>query len=509
MADRLNFDTIVIGGGTAGCVLADRLSEDRNHRVAVIEAGPDFGHAGEGRWPTEIASAGYVPTQFDWGYKAELSGRPQPYTRGKIVGGSSAINATGINWGLRRDYDDWERLGNSGWGFDGLLPFFQKAEQLANDDPPLRGKNGKVTVTRSQATSPYIEDVIRSYERAGVGWAEDSSGPDAAEGMGCGTRNALDGERFHSARAYLDGARGRNNLTILADTQVDRLIWSGGKVEAVAMLRDGERVEASGDRIVLCGGAIGSPIVLQRSAIGDATLLRRLIGPDAKIHELPGVGKNLHDHFGVRLQFHTVEGVAGRFEQPKMSSQGPSISLRLKSNPALDAFDLDVFAAHWAGPQQSAGEMLAFMAFLIHPVCEGHVAITSIEPAAPPEIDMGFEEPADFDALARGIEWLRDRARDEPLRKWVVGEASPGAAIEGAELRRWVRDNAQFFFHVTGTCKMGPASDRMAVVDASGRVRGFENLYVADASIMPTIPRGMIIMTVYAIAEKIAAGLQG
>ena len=317
MAERLNFDTIVIGGGTAGCVLADRLSEDANHRVALIEAGPDFGHAEGGRWPAEIAMAGYVPTKFDWGYRAKLSGRPQPYTRGKVVGGSSAINATGINWGLRRDYDDWEKRGNPGWGFDGLLPFFQRAEQLIND-PPLRGKNGKVTVTRSQATSPYIDDVIHSYERAGVGWAEDSSGPDAAEGMGRGTRNALDGERFHSGRAYLDGARDRNNLTILADTEVDRLLWSGGKVEAVAMLRDGDRIEASGDRIVLCGGAIGSPIVLQRSAIGDPVMLRRLIGPDAKIHELPGVGRNLHDHFGVRLQFQTQEGVAARFEEPKM-----------------------------------------------------------------------------------------------------------------------------------------------------------------------------------------------
>jgi choline dehydrogenase len=516
------FDVVVVGAGTAGCVLAARLSEEPGRRVALIEAGPDFGPAAGGGWPAEIAGDRWVAheTEFDWGYRAPLSGRPQPYLRGRVVGGSSAINALGINWGLRQDYDGWAARGLEGWDFEGLLPAFRRVERLVEDEGagPIepadaeRGRDGALPVTRIDRGSPYLDAFAAACERAGLPLV-DPAGPNAAVGYGAMTRNVVGGRRVHAAAAYLDPARDRPNLTILAETEVDRIEWAAGRARSLAARGPGGPLTIEADRIVLAGGAVGSPILLQRSGIGPAELLRRVLGPDAALHALPGVGRRLLDHFGVRFAFLASADARSRLEATGGPRRG-SIAARLTSDRSLDAYDITVSAAQDLDgllPVERVGGLgedaliFPFIAWHVQPRSVGRVEIRSAEPAVPPLIDHGFGADEDIEALARGIEWGRERARDAALASWLGGELQPGAAVEGAALRDWVRDHLSFYFHAVGTCAMGPADEPDAVVDATGRVRGFENLYVADASVMPTIPRGMIHLSVYAVAEKLAA----
>ena len=505
MAD---FGTLIVGGGTAGCVVAARLTEDPTHNVALIEAGPDFGPAGSGRWPDEVANATYVgeETEFDWGYPTEMPGGTRAYLRGKVIGGSSATNAAGVNWGLRRDYDEWQALGNPGWNFEGLLPYFQKVERLENDDTgdPERGRSGALTVSRMVPESPFFADYRLACDAAGLK-SIDVSGPNGVTGYGSATRNSRDGKRFTSAAAYLDPARDRPNLTILADTMVERLNWSGKNVQSISVSGpDGGSRALSAGRIVLCAGAVGDPMIMQHSGIGPAILLRRILGNESQIRDMPGVGRNLHDHCGVRLSYAAADGARERIEAAGPLRPGSMIT-RLRGDPALDAFNLDQFTSQTLSPE---GELLfGFSLFLIHPVAEGRLVITSADPNADPHIDVGFGDEQDVEALSRGVEWVRELTTTPQLRPWLEEERSPGVAVSGPELRRWARNNLNSYHHTTGTCKMGPAADQSAVVDATGKVHGFDNLYVADASVMPTIPRGMIILSVYAIAEKIAAGL--
>lgn len=522
------FDVVVVGAGTAGCVLAARLSEQPGRRVALIEAGPDFGPADGGGWPAEIAGDRWVAheTEFDWGYHAPLSGRPQPYLRGRVVGGSSAINALGINWGLRQDYDGWAARGLEGWDFEGLLPAFRRVERLVEDEGagPVepadaeRGRRGALPVTRIATRSPYLDAFSTACAAAGL-LLVDPAGPNATVGYGAMTRNAVGGRRVHAAAAYLDPARERPNLAILADTEVDRIAWAEGRAASLAVRGPGGPATIEADRIVLAAGAVGSPILLQRSGIGPADVVRGALGADAELYELPGVGRRLLDHYGVRFAFAGSADARGRLEAAGELRRG-AITARLTSDPALDAYDITVSAAQdldgllslervEVGRADGAGEgalVFPFITWHVQPRSVGRVEIRSADPAEAPLIDHGFGADEDIEALARGIEWARERVRDAALVPWLDRELEPGAAVEGAALREWVRGHLSFYFHAVGTCAMGPPEEPDAVVDTTGRVRGFENLYVADASVMPSIPRGMIHLSVYAVAEKLAEG---
>ncbi|GAA1501838.1 GMC family oxidoreductase N-terminal domain-containing protein [Dactylosporangium maewongense] len=504
----LTFDTVVAGGGTAGCVLANRLSAT-GERVALVEAGPDFGHSRGGAWPPVLNDARYVPTPYDWGYHVAPYGYDIPFIRGRVLGGSSVINAAGINWGLREDYARWVELGAEGWGFEDLRPFLLKVERLRGDDAPGRGRDGALFVSRDRATSPLLDDLRRAYAAAGLPGPIDASGPDAAEGWGDGTRNADGDERYHAARAYLDDVRDRPNLTVIGDTLIDRVLWDGDTVTGVAVVRDGRPSQLRARRVVLAAGAIGTPTVLQRSGIGDAAALAPILGDGVPLHHLPGVGRNLHDHYGSRLFMRTAPGFAERLAaRGHVPGTRQSLFARVKSDPALPAYDLSIGVNH--GDTAPPDGLLPITVFLVHLAAEGSVTIADADPHSHPVIDLDIGRDEDLDAIARGLRWLRRRLADPAVRDWFAPEAAPEAsesAVGDADLREYVRRNIFLFHHATGTGRLGPARDPLAVAGLDGRVHGFTNLYIGDASLMPSIPRGMMILTVYAMAEKIAAGL--
>ncbi|MCL6647510.1 MAG: FAD-dependent oxidoreductase [Chloroflexi bacterium] len=513
MSER--YDTVIVGGGTAGCVLANRLSADPQQQVALIEAGPDFGPVAAGNWPPELVGAAYVETAYDWGYEITVGSQRLRYTRGRVIGGSSAVNATGINWGLKRDYDAWAAQGNPGWSFADLLPYFHRVERLEDDSAPLRGRTGMLPVSRAVGSTPFLDALQQAYQAAGLGLV-DVGGPEAEEGYGWTTRNVSQGRRVHAAEAYLDPVRQRPNLTIFDRTVVERLEWEGSRVRAVVGQREGTPLRLEAGRVVLAAGAIGDPLLLQRSGIGPEEVVRRAC-PDGPIHHLPGVGRNLHDHFGTRVYYRPSPEFFHLLAQraPDLPPDGRfALSARVKSARSLDAYDLNIGVFHYMRPPRrpepligALHEAITFVIFLVHLRGTGAVEITGPRVEDPPRIDPGFGENEDIEALARGIEWVRARLAHPALTEWIALEEWPGPEVNGPSLRSWVRNHLSLYYHPTGTCKMGPASDPEAVVDQRGKVHGFNNLFVADAAIMPTIPRGMIVLTVYAIAEKIAAEL--
>jgi choline dehydrogenase len=499
------WDTIVVGGGTAGCVVASRLSEQPSHQTLLLEAGQDFGAVDAGGWPEALRSATYAGTSgdYDWGLQAQVNGSDVPYLQGRVIGGSSAINATGINWGLRCDYDAWAEQGLEGWDFDSLLPYFHRVEclQPSPGADPLRGDDGMLPVMRASMPGDGWRHAMESALSLEGLPAIDVGGPSAPFGYGNPSVNLRDGMRVTAAEAYLDPARERQNLTVQGDSTVRRLLWEAGNVSGVEVVDPhGTVTTLHAGQVVVCAGAFGSPSLLQRSGIGPEEDLRPILGESASIHDLPGVGRNLQDHYGTRV-FH-----GGGPRAASMEPGFQATAIRMRSRPDLSAYDLNLFLVlSW----QHGQPVIRSSIFNIQPESRGRVMITGPGIDSAPHIDTGFGASGDIAALASGVEWLRDIVRKDTLYGWFGEENAPQTSIIGDELQTWIGENLCLFHHAVGTCKMGPPGDAMAVTDRHGRVNGFDNLLVADASAMPSIPRGMINLSVYALGEKIAAGLTG
>ena len=498
MAEYSHADTVVIGGGTAGAAIAARLAQAASGSVLLLESGPDYGALAEGRWPSPLLDARSLPGGHDWGYlNGASTGRPgHLLERARVIGGCSAHNGCAAIWGSRVDYDGWAALGNEGWSTDELLPFFRLASET------LRVKR----ISAAEVT-PWQQACLDTAPKIGIPQVADLNNLDEDMGMSTSPVNILDGVRWNTSFAYLDPLRGNERLTIRGGIQVDRLRLDGGRVIAIEAIGPEGPLTIEAERIVVCAGTYGSPAVLLRSGIGPEADLRAL-GIETKL-ELP-VGKNLHDHPAVYLKYRgTPQLVAAMMDF--IAKGGTLFSeqtiAKFRSKYCTSAYDLHLFPV--GGQFFDTADSWEFLLPVANmtPLSRGSVQLTSADPFATLKIDTAYlsdPEGRDLAILWDGIEQVRDYACQSPLAKLVGEEISPTAEYRTPEDVR--RDNLHYY-HAVGTCKMGPASDPTAVVDARGKVHGLDNLYVADASIMPVVPRANTNIPALVLGERIAAWL--
>lgn len=503
MDDSQKFDVIIVGAGPAGCVLANRLSADPARTVLLIEAGPDYG-ANPDDWPPELLNPMGVPTDsHSWGFEHSQTtlDHQLDLARGRVVGGTSTMN--GCIWmrGSAADYDSWAAQGNSGWGFDDLLPWFQKAES----DPAggeLHGSDGLVPVSRvpESAWTPIDRALIESAGELGIDTVADLNGNrEQSPGVGPTPKNIRDGMRFNGALSYLAPARDRPNLTILPDTVTDRVLLENGRAIGVSTA-GGRHIPT--DTVILAAGAYGSPAILLRSGIGPKEDLETLGIP--VVRDLPGVGSGLMDH---PLVNGLMECAIAPGSEPAATTFMP-IMIKARSGQVDDEIDLHIYQGQ--SFDEATGQWRMWLSIsLQHARSKGHLRLTSRDPEAALDIDHAyFSDPADLAALAGGVELVTRLVSTGPLAEIV--QPLPEHSLTWStreELERKVRAQVGTTFHPSSSCRMGPASDPMAVVDARAHVHGIENLIVVDASIFPTGPRGNLHFPVVATAEKIAAEL--
>lgn len=507
------FDAVVIGGGPAGCVVANRLCEGSNLSVCLVEAGPDYGPVDNGRWPPELLDIRYPPPTHDWGYFEErYDGRIAPEPRARVIGGCSSHNLGAAMWGTPDDYDQWARSGSPGWSYAELRPLIDRVEKAAGvPASPYRGGRGLLP------TQPFAEadllhwarSFLESAAAAGFQRLADLSAPEPSEGVAPLHVNARNAVRWNAAFAFLDPVRKRRNLTILDHFQADRLVLRQDQAAALLGRRANHVLELRAPRFVLCAGAYGSPAILMRSGIGPAAQLQHL-GIVPRI-ELPGVGQNLQDHPGVVVAFERTARATRALEEEvaRCAFYAAQAMLRARSPRCERGFDLHLPAVQRLN---SSGDWMSTMVvFNVAPRSRGQVQLLGAEAQLPLRIQKRFftdPEQQDLAALAYGIEVARRLARQKPLAEAVGGELAPGPAVrQETEIRAYIQRMARNYNHACGTCKMGPRSDSQAVADPSGRVHGLANVWVADASLIPHIPRVPISLTCMLIGLRIADGL--
>lgn len=522
----MNFDCVIIGGGTAGCVLANRLTEDANYNVLVLEAGGE----GKGLWVNIPAGFGklLVNKRFNWRFWTEpeenVLQRRIVVPRGKGLGGSSLINGMIFVRGQPQDFDHWAQLGNKGWGFQDVLPYFRQLENWEGGSNELRGGDGPLNVVQVKERPTLSEAFIGAALQAGFRQNPDYNGTDQ-NGFGYYQVNQRDGRRWSAATAYLQPARKRPNLEVHTNSHVTRVMLDGTRVTGVEYYRNGRKCQVSAKEVVLAAGAVQSPQILELSGIGDPVVLKSAGLPVN--HVLPGVGANYADHFCTRMNW--------RVSQPiTLNEQSRGIALAkavaqyfttrkgiltlatglahgfVKTRPGLSSPDVQYFFMH-ASYANAADRKLDHEPGMtigvspLRPESRGTIHVKSADPFAAPAIRPNILSTSeDQDTLVRGMKIARDIVGQSAMKPFVSHEMSPGKDVKTDE--QWLhfaRENGQTIYHPVGTCSMGTGP--RAVVDDRLRVHGIEGLRVIDASIMPTQISGNTLAAVLMIAEKGAA----
>ena len=519
-------DYIVIGAGSAGCVVANRLSADPKTRVILMEAG------GRDTNPWIHIPVGYFKTMHnpsvDWCYRTEpdpgLNGRSIDWPRGKVLGGSSSLNGLLYVRGQPEDYERWRQMGNAGWGWDDVLPLFTRAENNERGADEFHGADGPLSVSNMRIQRPICDAWVAAAQAAGYPFNPDYNGM-TQEGVGYFQLTTKNGRRCSAAVAYLKPIRGRNNLQVITKALVSRIELDGKKVTGVAY-RDAsgsEKIVSARREVILSGGAINSPQVLMLSGIGDPdTLTQNGITP---IHSLKGVGKNLQDHLQARLVYKCNEPtlndeVRSLWNQARIALKyalfrsGPmtmAASLAtgfLKTQPDVATPDIQFHVQPWSADSPGEG-VHPFSAFTmsvcqLRPESRGEIVLNGPDPRTYPKIHPRYlSTETDCRTIVEGIRIARRIAGHAPLTSKISSAFRPDQSLEMDDYRGtldWARDNSVSIYHPTGTCKMG--NDEQAVVDASLRVRGIEGLRVADCSIMPEIVSGNTNAACIMIGEK-------
>ncbi len=519
------WDYIIVGAGTAGCLLANRLSEDPGTRVLLLEAG------GRDNYHWVKIPVGYLycigNPRTDWGFRTRaepgLGGRAIAYPRGRILGGCSSINGMIYMRGQARDYDHWRQLGLTGWGWEDVLPYFKRHEDYYAGPDEMHGAGGEWRIEEQRLRWDLLDAFADACEAAGIPKTDDFNRGDNL-GVGYFRVNQRKGWRWNTARAFLGPAERRPNLRIITNAQAEGLILEGRRAVGVRFRRDGESREArAGGTVILAAGAVGSPHLLQLSGIGPGQVLQEH-GIEV-VHDLPGVGENLQDHLQIRCAYR-VEGVETLNERARSLSGKAAIALEYllkrsgpmsmapsqlgvfaKSSEAVETPDLEYHVQPLS--LEKFGEPLhpfpAFTASVCHvrPESRGHVRLTSPDPNTHPEIAPNYlSTEGDRQVAANAIRLTRRIVAQEPLARFRPQEFRPGTQVEDddAALAKAAGEIGTTIFHPVGTAKMG--DDPMAVVDGRLRVHGIEGLRVIDASVMPTITSGNTNSPVLMIAEK-------
>ena len=524
------FDFIIVGAGTAGCLLADRLSENPANSVVLIEAGPPDRH------PYIHLPAGYIKTLFNpaytWTFKTEPSegsaGRSISTTQGRTLGGSSSINGLVYNRGQAADYDMWAQMGNRGWSYAEVLPFFRRSERrIGIGDAQYRGREGGLPVTDIDWRHPLCDAFVAGAQSIGIPFNDDYNGA-RQEGVGYYQRVIHRGLRRSAAQSFLRHARKRPNLAVLTNAQVSRIDFDGRRAIGVTLFRPDNSEEriAARREVIVSGGAINSPKLLQLSGIGPVSLLAE--HGIAPVHVLDGVGENLRDHWAVRvvarvrgmktinrmvtglpLMAQALRWLAGR---PSVLSLSPSLAhVFWKSDPALAVSDLQMTFTPASYKEGVAGLLDSFDGMTCgvwqqRPESLGHVRIKSADAREHPLIQPNYlSSEIDRLAIVGGVKLARRLLETDPLKPYFDGRMGPPEDVRtDDEILDYARRMGSTVFHLMGSCRMGPESDARAVVDDRLRVRGVEGLRVADASIMPTMPSANTMAATYMIAERAA-----
>jgi len=528
-----DYDFIIIGAGSAGCVLANRLSESPKNKVLLLEAGGSD-------WSPMIhipllAGVAYFDKSINWGYdtepEAHLKDRKLHWPRGKVIGGSSSINGMMYIRGDSYDYDGWRQLGLDGWDYASVLPYFKRSEcNLEKKESKYHGSDGPWRIKRCTSDNPLYQAFFDSCSDSGYQMTDDFNGVNQ-EGFQWHDFNIADGRRQSTAVAFLKPSLKRKNLHVEKRAHVTKIIMEGKKAVGVEFEKFGTKSTFMANReVILSSGAINSPSILMHSGIGDANQLRKL-GININ-HNLPGVGKNLQDHLGVYVQHECLEPVTMyKWFRPDRAvsmmlnallfRKGIATSLPLeagmfaKSNPNLDRPDIHILMVPGLNlsASQKGQEKHGFLihVYQLRPESRGEIVINSNNPHDKPLMRPNyFSAEPDLEVTREGVKIIKNIFSQDPFKPFLGKPISPDKFEQSdSEIEDWVRSSAETVFHPTSSCKMSLSSDPTGVVDNSLKVHGVDNLRVVDASIMPTINSGNTQAPTVMIAEKAADMILG